>query len=73
MEYRSNKATHLRLHVLRVVLPIDITIRSLRLVLQRRIAHLCGQAILEIKEAGLANILDFCAGLTDDGGLETHA
>ena len=66
-------ATYLALHVLRIVLPVDVTCWSLTLHSKCRVAHLCRQSILQIQEARLANVLDLCACLADDGCFEAHA
>lgn len=65
--------TYRTLHILRVVLPIDITRRRLGRHTQGRVPHLRRQSILEVKQARLAHVLDFGAGLADDGGFVAGA
>ena len=62
--------THFRIHILRIILPVDIAVRRIRLVLQRRVAHLRRQAVLEVKQARLAHVLKLRARLADDSRLE---
>ena len=64
---------YLSVVVLRKVLPIDRAGRRAALHAQRSVAHLNGQAIFQVKQTRLADILDFGACLTDDGGLEARA
>ena len=68
-----NRLTHLPIHILSIVLPVDIATRSLVLQRERRISNLGREAVLEVEETCLAHVLDFGAGLTNDGGLESHA
>ena len=63
----------LRVHVLRVVLPIDVATRRVELQRQRRISYLRRQPEFEVEEACLADILDLGTSLADNGGFEAHA
>ena len=40
---------------------------------QRRVSNLRGQAILQVEQTRLADVLDLRTSLTDHGRLETHA
>ena len=67
------KDTHLRLHVLRVVLPVDLARRCLTFYPKGCIPDLSRQPVLQVKQTRLANILDLRTGLADDSGLVSHA
>lgn len=73
LQRNKGRETHLPLHILRIILPINLARRRLILQLQRRIPNLRGQPILQIQETRLADILNLCASLADDGSLVTHA
>lgn len=73
-ENQGNKErTHLPLHILRIILPINLARRRLILQLQRRIPDLRRQPILQVQETRLADVLNLGTGLADDGGLVAHA
>ena len=65
--------THLTLHVLGVVFPVNITRRSICLQSQGRIPHLSRKAVFEIQKTRLAHVLDFSTGLANDGGFESRS
>ena len=64
--------THLALHVLSVVLPVDFARWRVAYNSKGSIADLSGQSILEVKKTGLTDVLNLRAGLADDGGLVSH-
>ena len=65
--------TYLALHILRVVLPVHVACGCFVLQCQGCVSYLSGQAVLQIEQTRLADVLDLCASLTDDGRLEAHA
>lgn len=67
------RLTHLSIHILWIVLPIDITRWRLVLQCQSSIADLSWQPIFEIKQTCLADILDFGACLTNDRMFCAHS
>lgn len=69
----SRGVTHLALHILSIVLPVDLARRRVTLYSKSGIPNLGRQPVLEIQKTCLANILDLRAGLADDGSLVSHA
>lgn len=65
--------THLILHVLSVIFPVDLARRGFTLNPKCGVTDLGGKAIDQVKKTCLTNILDFGACLADNGGLESHA
>lgn len=65
--------THLTLHILSIVLPVDLARRRVTLYSEGSVPDLGGQPILEVKKTRLADILDLCAGLTNNSSLVSHA
>lgn len=62
----------LAIHILSVILPVYVATRRLAFKCERSVAHLSWQSVLEIKQASLADVLYFRAGLTDYRRLETR-
>jgi hypothetical protein len=64
---------HLRLLILRVVLPIDLARRCLVRHAERGIADLRWKVVFEVEETRLAYVARLCAGLADHRRFEAHA
>lgn len=63
---------YLRLHILRIVLPVDLARGCLILHSQSRVSNLRRQAKLQVQQACLANVLNLRTRLANDGGLVAH-
>lgn len=65
--------THLSLHILCIIFPIYVTRRRFVLQSECSISDLCRQAVFQIKQTSLTDVLDLCAGLAYYSRLEPHA
>ena len=59
------RGTNLFFHILGIVLSVDIARRSITLDRESGVADLSRQTKFQVKQARLANILDFCTRLAD--------
>lgn len=64
--------THLAFHILRVILSVYVAGGCIILKPQRSVSYLSWKTILEVKQAGLANVFYFCASLADDSSFESR-
>ena len=69
---RINMHAYLRLHILRIVLPVDLARGCLILHSQSRVSNLRRQAKLQVQQACLANVLDLGTCLADHSCLIPH-